>query len=98
MLDKKIKPDAIFNKITDIKPEFFKENNIKGIILDVDNTLITLDGDKLDGIDGWVKIMKKNNFKILKSLYFTNGKIRKNLITRLISPLFAEDAIFVLTN
>lgn len=41
---------------------------------------------------------KKNNFKILKSLYFTNGKIRKNIITRLISPLFAEDAIFVLTN
>lgn len=49
-------------------------------------------------INDFFEYAKKNNFKILKSLYFTNGKIRKNLITRLISPLFAEDAIFVLTN
>lgn len=49
-------------------------------------------------INDFFEYAKKNNFKILKSLYFTNGKIRKNIITRLISPLFAEDAIFVLTN
>ena len=49
-------------------------------------------------INDFFEYAKKNNFKILKSLYFTNGKIRKNLITRLISPLLAEDAIFVLTN
>ena len=49
-------------------------------------------------INDFFEYAKKNNFKILKSLYFTNGKIRKKLITRLISPLFAEDAIFVLTN
>ncbi len=49
-------------------------------------------------INDFFEYAKKNNFKILKSLYFTNCKIRKNLITRLISPLFAEDAIFVLTN
>ena len=49
-------------------------------------------------INYFFEYAQKNNFKILKSLYFTNGKIRKNLITRLISPLFAEDAIFVLTN
>lgn len=49
-------------------------------------------------INDFFEYAKKNNFKILKSLYFTNGKVRKNIITRLISPLFAEDAIFVLTN
>ena len=49
-------------------------------------------------INDFFEYAKKNNFKILKSLYFTNGKIRKNLITRLISPLFAEDAIFGLNN
>ncbi len=48
-------------------------------------------------INDFFEFAKKNNFKILKSLYFTNGKIRKNIITKLISPLFAEDAIFVLT-
>ncbi len=60
----KYKPDAIFNKITDIKPEFFKQNNIKGIILDVDNTLITLDGEKLIGIDDWVEKIKSSGLKI----------------------------------
>lgn len=35
-------------------------------------------------INDFFEYAKKNNFKILKSLYFTNGKIRKNLITRLI--------------
>lgn len=49
-------------------------------------------------INDFFEFAQKNNFKILKSLYFTNGKVRKNIITRLISPLFAEDAIFVLTN
>lgn len=57
-------PNAIFNKVTDIKPEFLKENNIKGIILDVDNTLITLDGKKLAGIDDWVEKIKNSGFKI----------------------------------
>lgn len=60
----KYKPDAIFNKITEIKAEFLKENNIKGIILDVDNTLITLDGEKLEGINQWVRDMKNAGFKI----------------------------------
>ena len=32
--------DAYFDKITDISPAFLKDNNIKGLILDIDNTLI----------------------------------------------------------
>lgn len=49
-------------------------------------------------INDFFDFAKKNKFKILNSLYFTNGKIRKNVITRFISPLFAEDAIFILVN
>lgn len=49
-------------------------------------------------INDFFEYAKKNNFKILKSIYFTNGKKRKNILTKLISPIFAEDAIFVLTN
>lgn len=49
-------------------------------------------------INDFFEYAKKNNFKILKSIYFTNGKKRKNIVTKLISPIFAEDAIFVLTN
>ena len=32
--------DAYFDRITDISPAFLKDNNIKGLILDIDNTLI----------------------------------------------------------
>ena len=32
--------DAYFDKITDVSPAFLKDNNIKGMILDIDNTLI----------------------------------------------------------
>ena len=58
------KPNARFNKITDIKPEFLKENNIKGLILDVDNTLITLDKEPLEDVEKWILKMKESGFKI----------------------------------
>ncbi len=32
--------DAYFNTINDVSPEFLKERGIRGIILDIDNTLI----------------------------------------------------------
>ena len=38
-----LKPKAQFDKVTDVTADFLKENNIKAIILDVDNTLIDLD-------------------------------------------------------
>lgn len=59
-----IKPNARFEKITDIPIDFFKENNIKGVILDVDNTLITLDKEMLDGVKDWVENVKRNKIEI----------------------------------
>ena len=35
-------PKAMFNKVSDITTEFLKQNNIKALILDVDNTLIDI--------------------------------------------------------
>lgn len=35
------KPVYVFDKITDISPDFLHNENIKGIILDLDNTLTT---------------------------------------------------------
>lgn len=59
-----LKPKAIFERITDIPPEFFEENNIEGIILDVDNTLIDLKKTTIEGIEDWVNNVKKRNIKI----------------------------------
>ena len=33
-------PSGYFKKVSEISLEYLKENNIKGLILDVDNTLI----------------------------------------------------------
>lgn len=79
----KYRPDAIFNRITDIKPDFFEEKGIKGIILDVDNTLITLDGEKLDGINEWVKQIKKSGIKI----YIASNTLKYNRVKNLANEL-----------
>ena len=46
---RKFYPKAIFSSILDITPEFLRKNNIKAILLDVDNTLANaLEYDPLD--------------------------------------------------
>ena len=52
-----IKPNAEFDIITDITIDFLKGNNIKGLILDVDNTLIDLSRNKIEGLDDWINSM-----------------------------------------
>lgn len=59
-----LKPHIQVNKITDITIELLKENNIKGLILDVDNTIIDLDRNPLVGIENWIKLMKDNGIRI----------------------------------
>ena len=41
-------PDYYCDKVTDISINLIKENNIKGLILDVDNTLIDFDKNLLN--------------------------------------------------
>ena len=40
---------------------------------------------------------KKRDIKILKSVYMTKAKVRKNFLMRSISNLFAEEVIFVIS-
>ena len=55
-----------FRKITDITPEFLVENNIKGLILDVDNTLTTHDNPvPAEGVTKWILNMKKNKIRLI---------------------------------
>jgi len=56
-------PDFYCNNIKDIDINKLKENNIKGIILDVDNTLIDLDHNLLEGAEEWCNNLKKQNIK-----------------------------------
>ena len=56
-------PNMQVNKITDITIQILKENNIQAMILDVDNTLIDLDREPLEGLKEWVEEMKQNGIK-----------------------------------
>lgn len=57
-------PDYYLKNVTKISIELLKENNIQGLILDVDNTLIDYDRKIIGGLDKWYEIIKENNIKI----------------------------------
>lgn len=56
-------PDGYFDKVRDIKIEYLIENEIKAIILDVDNTLIDYYKVFPDGTKEWVELVKKHGIK-----------------------------------
>ena len=52
-------PKAYFNKITQITKEFLQKNEIKALILDVDNTLIDYNRNLSEDIIQWAKERNK---------------------------------------
>ena len=71
-------PNMQVRKITDITIEMLRENNIKGMILDVDNTLIDLDRVPLEGIKEWIDNMKNEGIKFcIASNSLKKDKIEK---------------------
>ena len=71
-------PNMQVRKITDITIETLRENNIKGMILDVDNTLIDLDRVPLEGIKEWIDNMKNEGIKFcIASNSLKKDKIEK---------------------
>ena len=61
----KIYPRLYCKNILEVTPEFLKQNNIKALILDVDNTLLDFDLNLIDGLEDWGKTMKENEIKLI---------------------------------
>ena len=57
-------PKEYLNSVKDINIELLNKNNIKGLILDVDNTLINLDRIMPTGVADWAKGIKEQGIKI----------------------------------
>ena len=57
-------PKIYLNNVKEITIELLKENNIKGLLLDVDNTLIDFNLKMLDDVDKWCENLKKQDIKI----------------------------------
>lgn len=60
------KPVYVFDKITDVTPEFLHNKQIKGVILDLDNTLTTHNNPTVPEKSlEWVNNCRKNNIKLI---------------------------------
>ena len=76
-------PNMQVRKITDITIEMLRKNNIKGMILDVDNTLIDLDRVPLEGIKEWMDNMKNEGIKFC----IASNSLKKNKIEKVAKML-----------
>ena len=59
-----IYPKEYLNSVKNINLGLLNKNNIKGLILDVDNTLINLDKKMPAGVSDWAKNLKAQGIKI----------------------------------
>lgn len=57
-------PSIYLNNVKEITIELLKENNIKGLLLDVDNTLIDFNHKILEGAKEWCEALKKEGIKL----------------------------------
>ncbi len=57
-------PSIYLNNVKEITIELLKENNIKGLLLDVDNTLIDFNKKILEGVKEWCEDLKKQGIKL----------------------------------
>ncbi len=77
-------PNSYFEKITDITPDFFKKNNIYGLLIDIDNTIITKDGNVVENLEEWAQGMSKNNIKLC-ILSNTNKKTKAQKMSKILN-------------
>ncbi len=56
-------PKKYYKSVKDITLEFLNENNINGLILDVDNTLLDYYRNIPDGVQEWIEKLKKEGIK-----------------------------------
>lgn len=56
-------PNTYLERVTEITESFLKENNIKALILDVDNTILDFDKKLLEGVQEWCEKLKKQGIK-----------------------------------
>lgn len=60
------KIDIPLKSVLDLTPEILRENNIKGLLMDLDNTLTTHDNPRpADGVTDWIALMKENGIRMV---------------------------------
>ena len=57
-------PKFYLKSVKEISIELLRNNNIKALILDVDNTLIDIDRNLIEGAEEWCESLKKQGIRI----------------------------------
>ena len=78
-----IYPKAYFKSVDKITIEFLKENEIKALILDVDNTLIDYYKNMSDTTRNWAKSLKEKGIK----LYILSNTNHKEKVEKVANEL-----------
>ena len=78
-----IYPDKYFKNVKEITIDFLKKNDIKGLILDIDNTLIDFDRKLLDGAKEWCEALKKEDIKF----YILSNTNKKDKVEKVSNEL-----------
>lgn len=73
-----LSPDFYFSKFSDIKPEFLRENNIRTLLVDIDNTLAPYEQSEPDDkILAWLDSLNKNGIRFA---FISNNSSDKRVI------------------
>lgn len=57
-------PKAYLESVKEITISFLKENNIKALVLDVDNTILDFNKNIPEGVEKWCEDLKKQGIKL----------------------------------
>lgn len=83
-------PNELFKSVKEISYDFLKQNKIKALILDVDNTLIDYEKNLDDDIIKWVKELKEKEIK----LYILSNSNKKEKVREVAKKLNLEYEYF----
>ena len=83
-------PKGYFNKVSEISLEYLKQNNINGLILDVDNTLIDYYKNISEETIKWVNNLKDKGIK----MYILSNSNKKEKVKEVASKLGLEYTYF----
>ena len=81
-------PKAYFESVKEITIDFLNKNNIKALVLDVDNTILDFDKKIPEGIKEWCEDLKKQGIKFC-ILSNSNQKEKVQMVAKIIDvPYF----------
>lgn len=83
-------PKGYFKKVSEISIEYLKENKIKGLILDVDNTLIDYYKNISEETIRWANELKQNEIK----MYILSNSNKKEKVKEVAKKLELEYSYF----